>query len=87
MRRTLSFSLDLANTGKIKALEDLVKEYQRAVNYYLSILSSQNKYILSEKEVKSFNSPLSYRYKQCARRKAICLNLKALRFWMVVLRR
>lgn len=71
MRRTLSFSLDLANTGKIKALEDLVKEYQRAVNYYLSILSSQNKYILSEKEVKSFNSPLSYRYKQCAKRQAV----------------
>jgi len=71
MRRTLRFSLNLANTNKVQALKDLSQEYKRAINYYLKVLSSKNKYILSEKEVKSFNSPLSYRYKQCAKRQAI----------------
>jgi len=73
MKRTIKFNLNLANTGKKKVIGDLFEEYQRAVNYYLSILSSQRKYILSEKEVKSFNSLLSYRYKQCAKRQAILL--------------
>jgi len=71
MKRTLKFSLNLANTGKISALNKLTNEYKKAVNFYLQILSSTNKYILSEKEVKSFNSPLSYRYKQCAKRQAV----------------
>ncbi len=52
-------------------IKRLIDEYKKAVNHYVSILSSNNKYILTEKEVKSFNSPLSYRYKQCAKRQAI----------------
>jgi len=71
MKRTLKFSLNLGNTNKRESLKDLFKEYKRAVNHYLLILSSQNKYILSEKEIKDFNSLLSYRYKQCAKRQAI----------------
>jgi len=71
MKRTLKFSLNLANTGKIEVLNKLTNEHKKAVNFYLQVLSSKNKYILSEKEVKSFNSPLSYRYKQCAKRQAI----------------
>jgi len=71
MKRTLKFSLNLANTGKAKSLKTLSNEYKKTVNSYLSILSSESKYILSEKEVKSLNSPLSYRYKQCAKRQAI----------------
>ena len=71
MKRTLKFSLNLANTNKIQVLKDLYKEYKKAVNFYLSILSSECKYILSEEEVKSYNSSLSYRYKQCAKRQSI----------------
>jgi len=71
MKRTLKFSLNLANANKIRALKDLSEEYKKAVNYYLQILSSKGEYILSEEEVKSFNSSLSYRYKQCAKRQAI----------------
>ena len=71
MKRSLKFSLDLANVNKIQALKDLFEEYKKAVNHYLNILSSENKYILSEEEVKSFNSSLSYRYKQCAKKQAV----------------
>jgi len=71
MKRTLKFNLNLANTNKLNSLQDLVEEYKKSVNYYLNILSSSNKYILSQKEIKGFNSLLSYRYKQCAGRQAI----------------
>ena len=71
MRRTLKFSLNLANTNKIQSFKDLSEEYKKVVNYYLGILNSLGEYILSEEEVKSCNSPLSYRYKQCAKRQAI----------------
>lgn len=71
MRRTLKFSLNLANTNKIQALKYLFEEYKRVVNYYLRTLSSKDEYILSEEEVKSCDSPLSCRYKQCAKRQAI----------------
>jgi len=71
MKRTLKFSLNLANTGKKKAIESLYKEYKKAVNFYINILSFNNKYVLSQEEIKSFNSCLSYRYKQCAGRQAI----------------
>ncbi len=71
MKRTLKFSLNLANTNKIQSLKDLYEEYKKVVNYYLEVLSSKGEYILSEKEVKSYNSSLSYRYKQCAKRQAV----------------
>jgi len=71
MRRSLKFNLYLANTNKIQVLKDLSEEYKRVVNYYLEILSSKGEYVLSEEEVKSCGSPLSYRYKQCAKRQAI----------------
>jgi len=71
MKRSLKFSLNFANTEKLKRLEELAREYRRAVNYYLSILAFQAKYDLSEEEIKLFVSPLSYRYKQCASRQAV----------------
>ncbi|GAJ00528.1 unnamed protein product, partial [marine sediment metagenome] len=46
MRRTLKFSLNLANTNKIQELKDLSKEYKRVVNYYLMVLFSKDEYIL-----------------------------------------
>lgn len=71
MKRALKFSLSLANANKTKSLKALFNEYKKAINFYLSILSSESKYILSEEEIKSLDSPLSYRYKQCAKRQAI----------------
>ncbi len=71
MKRTLKFSLNLVNTNKVQILKDLFEEYKKSVNYYLKILSLSNKYILSQEEINSFNSPLSYRYKQCAGKQAI----------------
>jgi len=35
MKRTLKFSLGLANTNKIEALKELSNEYKKAVNYFL----------------------------------------------------
>lgn len=71
MRRAIKFSLNNANTGKLEKFDELNEEYMRAVNYYLSLLAEKEDSILSESEVKSFDSPLSYRYKQCAKRQAI----------------
>ena len=71
MKRTLKFNLNLANAGKKRAIRNLHEEYRKAVNFYINILSSANKYVLSQEEIKSFNSSLSYAYKQCAGRQAV----------------
>ena len=81
MRRTLGFSLGLANASKIKAIENLYQEYQKAVNCYLQILADKNQHILSEREVKSYESLLSYRYKQCAKKQAIKIYALSLFFF------
>lgn len=69
MKRSLKFSLDLANTNKLKSLDKLSQEYRRAVNYFLKRLFQKKG--LSEDLLKSYNSPLSYRYKQCAKKQAL----------------
>jgi len=71
MRRTLKFNLSLSNKAKVNSMENLSICYIQAVNYYLGLLSSQKKYILSQEEIKGSNLSLSYRYKQCAGRQAI----------------
>ena len=70
MKRTLKFSLSLGNTNKTQKIDALFEEYKKAVNFYLRILSSEEKYILSSKELKSSELPLTYRFKQCAARQA-----------------
>lgn len=71
MKRSLKFSLDLANTRKFKELDRLSQEYRKAVNYFLKRLFQKKG--LSEEFLKSYKSPLSYRYKQCAKRQAFKL--------------
>jgi len=71
MKRSLKFSLDLANTDKLKALDKLSQEYRKEVNYFLKRLFKKKE--LSEEFLKSHNSSLSYRYKQCAKRQAFKL--------------
>ena len=68
MKRSLKFSLGLANTNKLKQINRLAQEYKRAVNYFLKRLFQKKD--LSEEFLKSYNSPLSERYKQCAKRQA-----------------
>jgi putative transposase len=68
MKRSLKFSLSLANTNKLESLDKLAKEYKATVNYFLKRLF--NKKGLSEEFLKLYQSPLSYRYKQCAKRQA-----------------
>ena len=71
MKRSLKFSLASANTDKLIALDKLSQEYKRTVNYFLKRLFQKKG--LSEEFLKSYNSTLSYRYKQCAKRQAIKL--------------
>jgi len=71
MKRSLKFSLATSNTNKLKCLDKLSQEYKRAVNYFLKRLFKKKE--LSEEFLKSYNSPLSYRYKQCAKRQAFKL--------------
>lgn len=52
-------------------MDSLYLEYQKVVNFHLSTLAKNSCYILSQPEIKSLNSRLSYRYKQCAARQAI----------------
>jgi putative transposase len=71
VKRSLKFSLQMANTGKIKALEDLWIAYSSAINDFLKRLFAKQS--LNEDYIKSYQnylSPLSYRYKQCAKRQA-----------------
>ena len=71
MKRSLKFSLGSSNTNKLKNLSKLAQEYKGAVNYFLKRLF--RKQGLSEEFLKSYNSLLSYRYKQCAKRQAFKL--------------
>jgi len=70
MKRTIKFTLKSTNTNKLKKLAGLRKEYVNAVNFYIKRLVIQKKYILSDQEVKQFESKLSYGFKQCAYRQA-----------------
>ena len=78
IKRSIKFSLDEANTGKKSALERLWEEYQKAVNKFLELLYviweadgyKAKSVRLEEETVKGYESELSYRYKQCAKRQA-----------------
>lgn len=69
IRRSLKLSLDFGNTGKKEELDLLWEAYQQAMKDFLDRLFSGQD--LSEDFLKSYESPLSYRYKQCAKRQAM----------------
>jgi len=68
MQRSLKFSLNFANSNKQSIINNLWGDYKKLVNSFLIRLF--NKEDLSEIYLKSINSLLSYRYKQCAKRQA-----------------
>lgn len=68
MKRSLKFSLNFANKGKQKAFEELRFEYIKIVNLFLTNLFDKTD--LSESYLKSLDTTLSYRYRQCAKRQA-----------------
>ena len=69
MVRSLKFSLQFSNSGKLAQLDALSKEYKNTVNYFLKRLFQKKD--LSEDFLKLYQSPLSYAYKQCAKRQAL----------------
>ena len=69
--RSIKISLDCANAKKREKIEDVVNEYKDAVNYFLDFMASDNLYKIDEEIVKNYESALSYRYKQAAKRQAI----------------
>jgi len=71
LKRSLKISLELANTGKTQTLDDLWNAYHQAVSDFLERLFADEE--LSEDDLKSYDSPLSYRYRQCAKRQAMKL--------------
>ena len=73
MRRTVKFSLGLANTTKKQILQELSVVYCKGVNQYLQKMQSESKYILSNQEVKEGNKVLSESYKQCVYNKAVAI--------------
>ena len=68
MKRSLKVTLKFANTGKQVQLDNLWFIYKQAMTDYLDRLFTTQG--LSEDYLKSYNSLLSYRYKQCAKRQA-----------------
>lgn len=68
MKRSLKFSLNQANTEKLIMLERLWNEYINLVNSFTDRLFKKEE--LSESFLKSIDSSLSYRYRQCAKRQA-----------------
>jgi len=75
MVRSLKFSLQFSNNGKLAQLDALSKEYKNTVNYFLKRLFQKKE--LSEDFLKLYQSSLSYAYKQCAKRQA----LKIFKIW------
>jgi IS605 OrfB family transposase len=71
MKRGLKISLDGGNRGKKDALDQLWEAYREAMSDFLDRLFAGED--LSEDFLKSYESPLSYRYKQCAKRQAMKL--------------
>jgi hypothetical protein len=69
MNRSLKFSLDNGNTGKLQSIDALFGAYAKLVNHYISLLAEGSKYVLRE-EVQAKKTPLSTHYKQCAARQA-----------------
>ncbi len=53
IKRSLLFSLDFANTGKLDFLENLWQEYQKACQYFIDV-GYETKTLPSYKHVKSY---------------------------------
>jgi putative transposase len=69
VQRSLRISLEFGNTGKKGQLDELWQAYKKALEDFLDRLFEGKD--LCEEFLKSYDSPLSYRYKQCAKRQAI----------------
>jgi len=68
IKRSLKLTLEFSNTEKKDALENLWNEYNNAVNLFLSMFCEGKE--VNEEFLKDYKSPLSYRFKQCAKRQA-----------------
>ena len=68
VQRSLKINLEFGNTGKKGQLDELWKAYKKAIEDFLDRLFAGKD--LCEEFLKSYDSPLSYRYKQCAKRQA-----------------
>ncbi len=69
MKRSSKFTLRFANTEKLEDLNSLWIEYSRVANIFLTLLFEKKE--LTESFLKSFDTKLSYRYRQCVKRQAI----------------
>lgn len=71
MTRSLKVTLKFANTNKQTQLDGLWVIYRQAVQNFLNRLYTQQD--ISESYLKDYNTMLSYRYKQCAKRQALSI--------------
>jgi len=71
MKRSLKFTINSGNNRKLIQIDELFLVYKQAINDLLVIASIKQD--ITEKDIKSYSSPLSYRYKQCARRQALSI--------------
>jgi len=71
IKRSLKISLECGHTGKKEALDGLWNEYRRALADFLNRLVARES--LDEDFIKSYESLLSSRYQQCAKRQAMKL--------------
>lgn len=71
IKRGVPFTLRFSNTGKLDVIDATAKEYKRVVDYFLGRLRKGE--ALTEEFLKRFSTPLSYRYRQCAKRQAVSI--------------
>ncbi len=81
MKCSLKFSLNFTNSGKKDSLDKLWLEYKKALQIFLKKLFLKQG--LDENFIKAYQSQLSYRYKQCAKRQA----LKIFKSWCRIKKR
>jgi len=68
IKRSLKVSLRFSNKDKLVNLNSLWVEYKKAVNDFVLLIPTRE---LTEEYIKEYDSELSYRYKQCAKRQAM----------------
>lgn len=79
IKRSVPFTLRFSNTAKLEVIDATAKEYRRVTNYFLGRLQKGEE--LTEEFLKRFSTPLSYRYKQCAKRQALAVQNSWERRW------
>ena len=79
IKRSVPFTLRFSNTGKLDVIDATAKEYRRVINYFLGRLQKGEE--LTEEFLKRFSTPLSYRYRQCAKRQALAVQNSWERRW------